>query len=172
MNVRDQNTPSNIDVFKKSGFSGKMILIIASWFGSGFLPFAPGTWGSLLSLPFAVGAYGFGFIYSCFSLVSIIILSLLISEAAAIILHSEDPPQIVIDETAGIFITLFLIPLSWTSIIAGFILFRVFDVLKPFPVGLIDRRLRGGVGIVLDDVVAGVYANICLRVVFFIVDKI
>jgi phosphatidylglycerophosphatase A len=169
MNVRDHNTPSSIDLFKQSDFYGKTILIIATWFGSGILPYAPGTWGSLLSLPFAIGAYSFGFIYSCFFLVLIIILSLLISEAAAIIFHSEDPPPIVIDETAGIFITLFLIPLSWTSIIAGFVLFRIFDILKPFPVGLIDRRFRGGVGIVLDDVVAGIYSNIGLRVVLFVI---
>jgi phosphatidylglycerophosphatase A len=169
MNIRDKNTPSNIDVFKQSGFSGKIIFILASWFGSGVLPFAPGTWGSLISLPFAFGAYSFGFIYSCFSLALIIILSFLISEAAMKIFHNEDPPQVVIDETAGIFITLFLIPLSWISIIGGFILFRVFDILKPFPAGLIDRRFGGGVGIVLDDVVAGIYANICLRIVLFLI---
>ena len=78
MNVHDQNIPSYIDVFKKSGVSVRIILIFATWFGSGFLPLAPGTWGSLLSLPFAVGAYNFGFIYSCLFLALILILSIFI----------------------------------------------------------------------------------------------
>lgn len=169
MNGQDQNNPSYIDAFKKSDFTEKIILIFATWFGSGFLPLAPGTWGSLISLPFAVGAYSFGFIYSCLSLVLILILSILISGAAAKIFNREDPPPVVIDETAGIFATLFFIPVSWTGIIAGFVLFRLFDILKPFPIGLVDRRIRGGTGIVLDDIVAGIYANICLRIILNII---
>ena len=169
MNDHDQNISSYIGVFKKSGFSARIVLILATWFGSGFLPLAPGTWGSLLSLPFAVGAYNSGFIYSCLFLALILILSIPISGAAAIIFHREDPPPVVIDETAGIFVTLFFIPLSWTGIITGFVLFRLFDILKPFPIGLIDKKLKGGAGIVLDDIIAGIYANICLRLILNII---
>lgn len=132
---------------------------------------APGTWGSILSLPFAIAAYSFGFIYSCLFLVLILILSVFISGAASIIFHREDPPAVVIDETAGVFVTLFLIPVSWTGVITGFILFRLFDILKPFPIGLIDKKVKGGTGIVLDDVIAGIFANIGLRIVLFIIDN-
>jgi phosphatidylglycerophosphatase A len=171
MNDHDQNISLYIDVFKKSGFSVKIVLILATCFGSGFLPLAPGTWGSLISLPFAVGAYSFGFIYSSLFLALILTLSIPISGAASIIFHREDPPPVVIDETAGIFVTLFLIPFSWTGIISGFILFRLFDILKPFPIGLIDKKIKGGAGIVLDDVMAGIYANIGLRIVLFVIDN-
>lgn len=169
MNDHDQNISSYIDVFKKSDFSVRIVLILATWFGSGFLPLAPGTWGSLISLPFAVGAYNFGFIYSSIFLALILIISIPISGAASIIFHIEDPPPVVIDETAGIFVTLFLIPFSWTGIIAGFILFRLFDILKPFPIRLIDQKIKGGIGIVMDDIIAGIYANICLRIILNII---
>ena len=97
----------------------------------------------------------------------IIILSIPVSGMASKIMNREDPPSVVIDEVAGIFVALFLIPVSWTSIISGFVLFRVLDILKPFPAGLIDKKVNGGTGIVLDDVVAGIYANVCLRLILF-----
>lgn len=157
-----------MDVFSRSTWTGKVILFFATWFGSGLIPFAPGTWGSLLALPFAAGAYSLGIIYSCLSLLIIFLISIPVSDRASKIMKMEDPPAIVVDEVAGIFVTLFLIPVSWTSIAAGFILFRIFDIIKPFPVGLIDRKIKGGAGIVLDDVMAGIYANVCLRLILFV----
>ena len=154
-------------VFKGSNTSGRIILFFATWFCTGLIPFVPGTWGSLAALPFVAGAYSLGFFFSCISLVLIIILSIPVSGMASKIMNREDPPSVVIDEVAGIFVTLFLIPVSWTSIISGFALFRILDILKPFPAGLIDKKLKGGTGIVLDDVVAGIYANVCLRMILF-----
>ncbi len=169
MDNLNNNTPSPTGLFRQAGSAGKIILLIAAWFGAGFIPFAPGTWGSLAALPFAAGAYSLGIIPSCLSLVIIILLSIWISGAASKISKSDDPSFVVIDETAGIFVTLFLMPISWTTVIAGFILFRFFDILKPFPVGLIDRKVKGGAGIALDDVMAGVYANAGVRVILFLV---
>lgn len=169
MNDQEHNNPSPTDLFKKSKSNEKIILLIAAWFGTGFIPFAPGTWGSLAALPFAAGAYSLGIISSCLSLVLIIVFSIWISGNASKILKMEDPSAVVIDEVAGIFVTMFLIPVSWTGIIAGFILFRFFDILKPFPAGLVDRKVKGGTGIVLDDILAGVYANVCLRIILIFI---
>ena len=156
--------------FKGSTLSEKIILLLATWFGTGFLPFVPGTWGSLAALPFAAGAYSLGDIFSCLSLLIIFFLSIPVSGRASKIMKREDPSHVVIDEVAGIFATLFLVPVSWTSIAAGFILFRIFDILKPYPVGMIDKRIKGGAGIVLDDIMAGIYANVVLRVILILIN--
>ena len=157
----------SINIFK--GLSGidKAILLLATWFCSGLVPFAPGTWGSLLALPFVAVAYYPGFAYSCLSLIIIFLVSIPVSGRASQLLKKEDPSAVVIDEVTGIFVSMFLIHVSWTSIVCGFILFRIFDIIKPFPVGLIDRKIKGGTGIVLDDVMAGIYANVGLRIILF-----
>ena len=80
------------------------------------------------------------------------------------LLKRDDPSEVVIDEVAGILWTFFLLPLSWLTLCVGFILFRIFDIFKPFPIRTLERRLRGGIGIVLDDLLAGIYANLCLRI--------
>lgn len=151
--------------FKDSKWSDKMVLFFATWFCSGLIPFAPGTWGSLAALPFAAALYSIGPFYSCLFMVFILLVSIPVSGRASKLMKEEDPSAIVIDEAAGIFVTLFLIPVSWATIVTGFILFRIFDIIKPFPAGLIDKKIKGGTGIVLDDVMAGVYANVCLRVI-------
>jgi phosphatidylglycerophosphatase A len=151
--------------FKGSCTSDKVILLFATWFGAGFIPYAPGTWGSLAALPFAAGAYSLGFVFSCLALLIIFFFSIPVSGQASRIMKVEDPSPVVIDEVAGIFVTMFLIPVSWSTLAAGFVLFRIFDIIKPFPVGLIDKKIKGGAGIVLDDIMAGVYANVCLRII-------
>ena len=161
----NKKNKSALSIFKDAGTPDKLVLLIATWFGTGLIPFAPGTWGSLAALPFAAGAYSLGIIYSCLSLLIIFSFSIPVSGRASKILKAEDPSSVVIDEVAGIFVTLFLIPVSWTNIAAGFILFRIFDIIKPFPVGMIDKRIKGGAGIVLDDIMAGVYANVGLRII-------
>ncbi len=84
------------------------------------------------------------------------------------ILKKKDPGCIVIDEIAGIMVTLLGFQFHVGSALAGFIIFRFFDILKPFPIGTIDKRLTGGTGIVADDVAAGVLSNIILRVAFVV----
>ncbi len=156
---------SPVKMFKEAGIRDKFILFFATWFCSGLVPFAPGTWGSLAALPFAAAVYSGGTAVSAILLAAVFILSIPIAGAASKILKTHDASSIVIDEVAGIFVTLFMIPVSWTGVIAGFVLFRFFDILKPFPVGLIDKKVKGGAGIVLDDIMAGVYANIGLRII-------
>ncbi len=169
MNRNKKKQPAYNGLFKGSGVSDRIVLFFATWFCAGLIPFAPGTWGSLAALPFAVGAYSLGVFFSCISIVLIVILSIPLSGMASRIMNREDPAPVVIDEVAGIFVTLFLIPVSWTSIISGFVLFRILDILKPFPAGLIDKKVKGGTGIVLDDVMAGIYANVCLRIILILI---
>ena len=152
------------EAFRKAGCSGKTALTLSTWFGSGLLPLAPGTFGTIAAIPPAVLFAYLGVVYTVLFLIFIVPVALWASERSRNLLGRDDPPEVVIDEVTGFLLAIFLLPLSWVSLISGFLLFRIFDVWKPFPIGTIDRKLRSGIGIVLDDVLAGVYANICVRV--------
>lgn len=79
----------------------------------------------------------------------------------------EDRQDIVIDEIAGMFVAMTWIPLTLQSVIAGFVLFRLLDIVKPYPIGMLDKKLKGGFGVVMDDVAAGLIANIILQVIYY-----
>jgi phosphatidylglycerophosphatase A len=83
-------------------------------------------------------------------------------------LKKKDPGCIVIDEIAGIMVTFIGLPFNITTAVPGFLIFRLFDILKPFPIRYIERKLSGGAGVVLDDVAAGIYSNLSLRVVILL----
>lgn len=135
---------------------------------SGYLPVAPGTWGTL------VGVVLFWFlgwlspVVYIITVVAFIFFSIWAAERARRIFGGDDPPQIVIDEIAGYLVTMAFHKPAWVIIVIGFLLFRIFDIIKPWPVNWIDRRLSGGAGIVLDDVMAGVYANAALFILIAI----
>ena len=93
-----------------------------------------------------------------------------IADAAEKILKQNDPNCIVIDEIAGMMVTLIGLPFNLTTIVLGFILFRILDILKPFPIRHLDKRIPGGLGVVADDVAAGVIAHLLLRGVFILVN--
>lgn len=134
--------------------------LVGCWFGSGHLPVAPGSWGSLAALPFAwlIVTY-FGVLWLAVAALGAFLAGLW--AAGVIRRHSgrKDPGFIVIDEVAGQWIALLPVatfdPLLYA---AGFLIFRVFDVVKPWPANWCDRRVPGALGVMLDDVVAGVYA--------------
>jgi phosphatidylglycerophosphatase A len=161
--------PSVKESFRRAGLSGKVALIFSTWFGAGLIPGAPGTFGSLGAIPLVIVFYCLGALYMNLFLIVIIPFALWASEISRRLLERDDPSEVVIDEVAGLFMALFLLPLSWLSITAGFLLFRIFDIFKPFPIGMIDRRVKGGTGIVLDDILAGIYANICVRVLLIFI---
>ena len=168
MSGRSDN-PTLRETFISADFMGKTALILSSWFGIGLAPKAPGTFGTLGAVPLAIVFSYFGFLYQGIAIIVIIPLALWSSEVSRKLLGREDPQVIVIDEVAGLLLAVFLFPLSLLSIILGFVLFRFFDILKPFPVRLIDQKVKGGLGIVLDDLMAGIYANLCLRIIFLVV---
>jgi len=166
---RSDNTPFR-EAFKKGDSSDKTALVLSSWFGSGLVTFAPGTFGTLAAVaPVAVIKYLGGTAEYIFFIV-LVSLALWSSHAARDCLGRDDPPEVVIDEAAGFCLSVFLLPLNILNLCLGFLLFRIFDILKPFPIGMIDRRIKGGLGIVLDDLAAGVFANIGARIILALID--
>jgi len=138
-------------------------LIIATGLGSGYSPFAPGTAGSLVALPFIWLLYGYsGWVYALVAAL-VFVTGTWAAGVAEEVFNEKDSGKITIDEIAGMLVAMFLIPPTPGMMLGGFILFRLFDITKPFPAGVADRRLGGGLGVMLDDVVAGVYANLCLQ---------
>lgn len=132
---------------------------LSSWFGCGFISPAPGTWGSLGALPFGVMIYALGGGYTlcaCAAIITIIGLWSATKFDAA--LESHDSKMIVIDEVAGQWIALIPAALNPVLIMLAFILFRFFDILKPWPVSFFDKKVDGAAGVMFDDVVAGIYA--------------
>ncbi len=155
------------DAFRQTGFNGKAALILATWFGSGLMPRASGTFGTLAAIPLIlIGRLGTG--WSAVALVVVMLTALWASQRTQELLGREDPSEVVIDEAAGFFVTMFLVPLTWQSVALGFILFRFFDVVKPWPARQAER-LKGGLGIVMDDLLAGVYAHLFLRGILWVV---
>jgi phosphatidylglycerophosphatase A len=145
-----------------------LIIFIATGAYSGFSPVAPGTAGSLVGLlvvwlalgplwshspSLALLAFAAAFAISCW-----------IAGRAEVIFKEPDSPKIVIDEVLGMAATMYGNPLTVPWMLAGFVLFRVFDVMKPFPASWIDRRVEGGTGVMLDDMASAIYANIVIQV--------
>ena len=139
--------------------------LIATWFGAGLLPLMPGTWGSLAALPctWAIRAVAgpaalaaaalLAFAFGCW--------------AAATVARTSgrpDPGFIVIDEVAAQWLVLLAAPLDWRAYLAAFLLFRLFDIAKPWPIGAIERGIGGGLGIMLDDIAAALYAATLLLI--------
>jgi phosphatidylglycerophosphatase A len=130
----------------------------------GYSPIAPGTAGSLLGIILYIPLSYLLPIYYALFLLSASLLSFKIAGEAERIFGKKDCQFIVIDEVVGVFFTMFLFPPTLFYLSAGFLLFRVFDIVKPFPAGWLDRKMSGGPGVVLDDIVAGIYANIGLHI--------
>jgi phosphatidylglycerophosphatase A len=145
----------------------RFFLILATGFGVGYSPIAPGTLGTLIAIPIYYFLSEIPLPLYEITLIGFLFLSVWISENAEKFFRKKDDPRIVIDEIIGFLITMFWIPKTTRFILIGFFLFRFFDILKPFPIRLIDKRLKGGFGVVLDDVIAGVYANVILYIISF-----
>lgn len=143
----------------------RLIMFIATGAYSGYLPKAPGTWGSLLALPLNFLLIRLSGAHQGLALAGIFLLAVYTAGAAEKILDRKDPGAIVIDEIIGMLIALIAVPAQPLPWLAAFLLFRFFDIVKPWPVSWADRHLHGGLGIVLDDVLAGAYAWLVLRAV-------
>jgi phosphatidylglycerophosphatase A len=155
-------------VFKQSGFSGKTALILASWFGSGLVPVASGTFGTLAAVPVLLCLDHLGMWIRPFILAITVGIAIWTAGRSQDLLGRNDPSEVVIDEVAGFLVTMFLLPSTWLTLGLGFVLFRVFDVLKPYPVRQAES-LSGGLGIVMDDLLAGVYAHLGVRILLVII---
>jgi phosphatidylglycerophosphatase A len=139
------------------------VVLIATVGGAGLLPRAPGTWGSLVALPFAwIIAAAFGPIGLVIGCAAATLLGAWAAGRFAGAVGFSDPAPVVIDEVAGQWLVLAVAPLDPVWYAVGFVLFRVADIVKPWPVSLADRRVKGGWGVMLDDLIAAVYGVIVL----------
>jgi phosphatidylglycerophosphatase A len=147
----------------------RIIIFFATGIYSGYAPIAPGTAGSVVGLVFVW--FGFGPLWEhshalCLTVFAIAFaIACWISDRAEKIFDQHDDGRIVIDEVLGMAATMFGNPLTFPYLMLGFLLFRVADVIKPWPASLIDRRMRNGAGVMLDDLAAAIYANIVLQVI-------
>ncbi|MFN7453200.1 MAG: phosphatidylglycerophosphatase A [Pseudobdellovibrionaceae bacterium] len=136
----------------------------ATFFGLGKISKAPGTLASLATLPIVWALYQAGpFVYMAVVLL-LLPLSVVACEIYENTVGSHDNSEVVIDEVLGVLIAMTWVPMTWQALLVGFLLFRVLDIFKPFPIGYLDRKIPGGIGVVVDDVVAGVLTNIALQI--------
>jgi phosphatidylglycerophosphatase A len=131
---------------------------LAFGFGSGLAPVAPGTAGTAVAVPLCYLMGGLSLPAYSAVVVAAALLGIWICGAASRELQVHDHPGIVWDEFVGYWVTMWALPLSWPWLLAGFLLFRVLDVLKPWPVSALDRKVGGGLGIMVDDILAGAMA--------------
>ncbi len=143
-----------------------MILLVGQGFGLGRLPFAPGTFGTLPGLLLAWCLWQGGESFYLVATALVLVLSIWIAKRSAQMLGVADDPRIVIDEIAGVLVALALVPPSALALVVGFCVFRLLDIAKPPPISTVERRVKGGVGIVLDDVLAGIGTNLVLQLLF------
>ena len=144
-------------------FRERWILLLATGLGVGKSPVAPGTFGSLLGLVLLWGVAGWSGSLLAVFVVGFCTLAVWVSHRAEHIMGTQDPGCIVIDEIAGILVAGAGLPFTAPFAVIVFVLFRMLDILKPFPVGWLDRHLKGGIGIVMDDVAAGMLVNLAIR---------
>ena len=146
--------------------------VIASWFGVGRLPWAPGTWGSLAALPFAwVITWLFGPRALLLAVLALFLLGWWAAGRVVRLSAVKDPGSIVVDEVAGQWLTLVVTPPGIVPYVAGFLLFRLFDIVKPWPARWIDQHVGGGLGVMADDIVAGFFAATTLLLVLLLMGR-
>lgn len=144
----------------------RLRVLVAVGFGSGLAPKAPGTFGTagavVCFLPFAPLAAGHPLLYAV-TVAGLTMIAVWAAEAAETHFRRHDAGHIVIDEFVGFFATMFLVPANVRTLALAFVLFRVFDIAKIPPARQIDRRMPGGFGVVLDDLISGIYANLAMQ---------
>jgi phosphatidylglycerophosphatase A len=143
----------------------RLALLLATWWGVGYVPRAPGTAGTIAAIPFflLLSLLPLAGYLAC--VLGIGLVACWAAGEAERFFQEQDSQRIVIDEAVGFLVTMTALPPTWPYLIGGFCLFRCFDILKPPPIRLIEQRVKGGYGVVLDDVLAGVYAQISLRLI-------
>lgn len=137
---------------------------IAFGFGLGLMPFMPGTWGTLGAIPIYLLISDFHWSLYLFITLLALILGVFVSEFVSRDLGVHDYKGIVWDEVVGYLLTMFLAPKGFIWMVLGFILFRLFDIWKPQPIGWVDKKVHGGLGIMLDDVLAAVPAWLIMQI--------
>jgi len=146
--------------------------LLATAGGVGYLPVASGTFGALVVVPFlpwVVRMRDRDPVYVLVGVVAVVALAIWSAGRTEVAFGRRDDGRIVVDEVAGMVVAGALLPTGWPAVVVGFLLFRLFDVMKPPPAGWIDRTVHGGIGVVGDDLVAGLYAGLATRMLFLVV---
>jgi len=131
---------------------------LAFGFGSGLAPVAPGTFGTLVGIPFFIAMAGLPLPLFLALTLLLFVVGVWICDRSSAALGVHDHPGIVWDEIVGYLVTMIAAPLQWQWLLIGFLLFRLFDILKPWPIRWLDRRVGGGFGIMVDDLLAGIFS--------------
>lgn len=142
---------------------------IAFGFGTGALPFAPGTFGTLIAIPFYLALQSLPFVAYLTIVAAIALASMWICQRVSTEIGVEDHQGMCLDEIVGYLVTMIHAPHGFGWIALGFALFRLFDIWKPWPIGFIDEKLTGGVGMILDDVLAGIYSLMILQLLALVI---
>lgn len=137
----------------------RLALVTATFFGSGYAPFAPGTVGTAAALPLAWLACSLSPLFQLAIIIVVFVAGVWAAGEAGKHFGVVDARPIVIDEVVGTLITLFALPFTLPNAVAAFFVFRIFDVLKPWPASYFDRKVKNGYGVMLDDVMAAFYAR-------------
>lgn len=143
-----------------------VVRYIVTFFGVGYMKPAPGTWGTLATLPLALALNWLGPWWMMGAVAIITPLGIIAAENYQNQTGEHDRSEIVIDEVIGFLIAMTWLPITWQACVLGFFLFRLLDIWKPFPIGYLDRKIPGGVGVVADDIVAGIVTNIVLQLLY------
>lgn len=138
----------------------------ATWFGMGRVRQAPGTVGTLGALPVILVLYALGYWPYLIGAVLISYFAIEVAERYEKKYQAHDPKEVVIDEVAGFVVAMAWLPFTWQSFLYAFLLFRFLDIVKPYPIRWIDEKSRGGLGVVADDLLAGIITNIILQVMY------
>ena len=141
----------------------RLVIFASSWFGSGFSPVASGTVGTAAAIPLYLLIANLSTPVYIVAVAAFTVFSCWVSGRAEEIFQEKDSGRIVIDEVAGYLVAMTAVPFSWKAVALGFLLFRFFDITKIPPARFFDRQLKNGYGVVLDDVVAGVYSCLSLH---------
>jgi len=147
----------------------RLVTVIATGFGFGYAPLIPGTIGTLVGIPICLLLNLGGWIVYVSGTLALSAAGVWLAGRADRVFGVHDSQKIVIDEICGFLVTMALVIPGPLTIGIGFAAFRLFDIVKPFPAGYLDRNVPGGMGVMLDDIAAGVYANITLRLSTFVI---
>lgn len=151
----------------KKESSARWLFWLVTWGGLGKSKWAPGSWGTLGGLILIPLFHLGGAVFYLFATMVLFLVAVVGSHVYVQTQKRDDPQEVVIDEVLGIVVALYGIPLSWQSLLSGFILFRLLDIAKPFPISFLDKRIKGGIGIVLDDAVAGIVTQLILNLIVY-----
>lgn len=155
-------------ILRESPLKDRLALLLSTVMGVGFLPRAPGTFGTLAACPFPWFMAGGSVFLRAGVLCVLAAVAVWAGGRYSGLVGREDPPEVVLDEVVGFLAAALWVPLTWWGISVCFFLFRIFDILKPFPIKSMERTLPGGWGIVADDVAAGLYALAATRLVLLL----